>query len=657
MTQLTMQVESTCQTKHFISEEARRLFAAIFDITIVDTSAACVSNDHDNSDDTSTDIFLQVHAKEHKDVFCENTQSNGDQFLANDFIAIDLENGRLHIQANRDGALLIALYRFAKEFGARFPRPGQDHLPKLTLEDFQQKQLHISETASYAHRGSCIEGADSLTITLDFIDWLPKIGMNSFFIQFENPYTFFKRWYEHEFNPYLPKEPFSPEIALEMSNNVDSAMRKRGIIHHRVGHGWTGEVLGYSSKFGWEQGITLPEEKKPLAALVNGKRELIDGAPILTSLDFANPEVSAKMVELVVEYARDHNDVDYLHVWLSDACNNICECADCSTTTIADQYVQFLNLLDAALTTAGCDTKICFLLYHELLFAPINERLTNPSRFIMMFAPISRSFESSYADVQYLHDVPDQPPYVRNQFTKPHDLFENLSSLKAWQNAFDGDSFVYDYPLGRAHYGDIGYMAISNIIYRDIAALHTLKLRGYIACQELRAGFPTFFPNYVMGSTLWNDGLDYEELKQDYFASLYGERWQEAANWLESMSALSSCDYFNAIGERIDEHKAEQFKQLIDVADGGLTMIEQSIASSRGLQHDEWVNLSYYRQYALLIAQALFHLARGDTESAQHYWHGFIDFIRRSELNLERNLDVYRVIEVAKNYAGFKLDY
>ncbi|MEY8542619.1 hypothetical protein [Dubosiella newyorkensis] len=138
----------------------------------------------------------------------------------------------------------------------------------------------------------------------DFIDWLPKIGMNSFFIQFENPYSFFKRWYEHEFNPYAKNEPFSTEKAQEMSDRIDEEMKRRGIVHHHVGHGWTGEVLGYSSKYGWEKGLTLPQEKEPYVALRDGKRELFDGAPILTSLCFSNPEVQKIMVEKIVDYAR-----------------------------------------------------------------------------------------------------------------------------------------------------------------------------------------------------------------------------------------------------------------------------------------------------------------------------------------------------------------
>ncbi len=67
---------------------------------------------------------------------------------------------------------------------------------------------------------------------------------------------------------------------------------------------------------------------------------------------------------------------------------------------VSDQYIRILNQLDRALTSEGLDTKICFLLYHELLWAPQKEKLDNPERFTMMFAPITRTFEMSYADVE-----------------------------------------------------------------------------------------------------------------------------------------------------------------------------------------------------------------------------------------------------------------
>ncbi|HHK7476305.1 TPA: DUF4838 domain-containing protein, partial [Streptococcus pneumoniae] len=360
-----------------------------------------------------------------------------------DHVLISLDKGKGRIESNTIVGLLIGIYRMFHEFGVVYTRPGRRHdfVPELRFEDFLDKQLSIDETASYYHRGVCIEGADSFENILDFIDWLPKIGMNSFFIQFENPYSFLKRWYEHEFNPYLNKEKFSNELVQELSDRLDKELQKRGLIHHRVGHGWTGEVLGYSSKFGWESGLSISEEKKPYVAEINGKRELFNTAPILTSLDFSNPDVADKMVEIIKDYAKKRPDVNYLHVWLSDARNNICECENCRQELVSDQYIRILNQLDRALTSEGLDTKICFLLYHELLWAPQKEKLDNPERFTMMFAPITRTFEMSYADVDFDNSIPTPKPYLRNKIILPNSLEENLSYLFEWQKTFKGDSF------------------------------------------------------------------------------------------------------------------------------------------------------------------------------------------------------------------------
>ena len=85
---------------------------------------------------------------------------------------------------------------------------------------------------------------------------------------------------------------------------------------------------------------------------------------------------------------------------------------------------------------------------------------------------------------------------------------ENLAFLRGWQRLFHGDSFVYDYPLGRAHYGDFGYVHIARVISSDIKQLHKMGLDGYISCQELRVSSPNALPNYVMGYTLFDESAD-----------------------------------------------------------------------------------------------------------------------------------------------------
>ncbi|MFD0705396.1 DUF4838 domain-containing protein [Alloscardovia venturai] len=587
---------------------------------------------------------------------------NNDPLMScNDAIDIHIDRGCGSIAGNSQVATLIALYRYFHELGTRFLRPGRDNevVPHLGSQALDKVKVDIHERASYKHRGVCIEGADSLEIISDFISWLPKVGFNTFFIQFENPYPFLKRWYEHEYNPYIPKEEFSEDIASRMSKTIDELMQVRGIVHHRVGHGWTGEVLGYSSKFGWESGVTLPEEKKPLVALRNGKRELYDGAPILTSLDFANPEVIDRMVDVVVDYATRRRDVDYLHVWLSDARNNICECDDCKKTTVSDQYVEFLNKLDEKLTQQGLETKICFLLYHELLFPPEKERIKNPERFTMMFAPITRTFERSYEDVDYEHCLKPIPQYVRNHVVLPNSLEENLAYLFAWKKVFSGDSFVYDYPLGRAHYGDLGYMAIARTIWKDIRQLEKLGLNGYISCQELRASYPHNLPNYVMARMLWDNTGNYDELVQEYCEAAYGSSWRDVVSYLQDLSTFSSCDYFNAIGKRHNPELSQRYAVAKHVAQEFVDYLRKGLSQSAqchdSVQLHQWEILDAHRRYVIAISQALCHLAGGEEKLAQRDWEETLDYIRSHEFEALAEFDVYRVIEVAKNYAGFAL--
>lgn len=52
----------------------------------------------------------------------------------------------------------------------------------------------------------------------------------------------------------------------------------------------------------------------------------------------------------------------------------------------------------------------------------------------MMFAPITRTFEMSYADVDFDNSIPTPKPYLRNKIILPNSLEENLSYLLSGKN-------------------------------------------------------------------------------------------------------------------------------------------------------------------------------------------------------------------------------
>ena len=118
-----------------------------------------------------------------------------------------------------------------------------------------------------------------------------------------------------------------------------------------------------------------------------------------------------------------------IHVWVADAFNNHCECERCKTLTPTDWYVQILNLLDEKLSAEGLDNKIAFLLYFELLWTPIKEKLHHPERFVMMFAPISRTFTKSFEDVEEVQE--ELKPFALNKITLPHTITNYLKFLRS----------------------------------------------------------------------------------------------------------------------------------------------------------------------------------------------------------------------------------
>lgn len=67
------------------------------------------------------------------------------------------------------------------------------------------------------------------------------------------------------------------------------------------------------------------------------------------------------------------------------------------------------------------------------------------------------------------------------------------------------------------------------------------------------------------------------------------------------------------------------------------------------------MQLGYHREYVIKLAPALAHLSEGEYERVQYKWRDVLDYIRRNEEKIQKNLDVYRVIEVATNYAGFQV--
>jgi hypothetical protein len=232
----------------------------------------------------------------------------------------------------------------------------------------------------------------------------------------------------------------------------------------------------------------------------------------------------------------------------------------------------------------------------------------------------------------------------------PTNLGGNLAFLQGWQKQFDGEGFVYDYPLGRAHYGDFGYLHISRIISQDIKKLRSMGLSGYISCQELRSCSPNMLPNYVMGHTLFDESADVEALIEEYYEAAYPGEPQLARDYLEELSALSSCDYLNGKGPRVNPDIALRMGEIAELC-CQMELVLQTVPEG-----SHWRALRHHNGYVLRLALAMAALASGKSQEAVDRYLQMRKYICTTEPEYQPWLDVYRILEVTQKYTGFHIN-
>ena len=556
--------------------------------------------------------------------------------------AIDIRVGARggHIAGANPRSVLLAAYRYLTALGFRWVRPGRDGevVPELKLP--LTKRVTIRERASYGHREVCIEGASSWPHVRDMIQWLPKVGCNGYFVQFRQAFNFFDRWYRHELNPRLKPERFTAADAQRYTRRIWDECGKRGMNIHMVGHGWTCDPFGVEGRGWYQHKGPIPRTIKPYLAEVDGRRKFWGGIALNTNLCYGNPHPRRVMARAVAEYAAEHRHVGVVHLWLADGSNNHCECPKCRDDRPADLYVKLLNDVDEQLTERGLDTKIVFLVYVDLLWPPRAVKFANPDRFILMFAPITRTYTHSFADADT--GPAKLPPFRRNKLTMPRNIDENLAFLRAWQQQFKGDSFDFDYHLMWDHFKDPGYFAAAKVLHRDIQALRDIGINGLNSCQVQRAFLPTGLMMTVLGRTLWDRDLPFDRIANDYYKSAFGADWQKAKRYTQQLSELFDPPHLR--GERDDAGKRATAAKLARVP-ALIQRFEPVMAANLDLpdpcQAKSWFYLKEHARLCLAMAPAMELTLRGDHDAARQAVAKMVDVAQRQERRLHPVFDTH----------------
>ena len=539
-------------------------------------------------------------------------------------------------------SVLYAVYRFLRLNGCRWLYPGVDgeHIP---IRDVAPTKYH--KMADHRFRGHCNEGAESQTCMLETIDYYAKQELNVYMIEFDIPFYYYNSYYLHENNENnRAPEPVSHEQVLQWKRQCETEMAKRGLQFHDMGHGWTAEPYGLSSVDGWNEGnFDITDEQRSYLAQMDGKRELFQDVALNTNVCMSNPEVRSIMAKAVVEYSKKHANVDYLHVWLADGLRNHCECEECQKARPSDFYLMIMNEIDERLSEAGLSTRIVFIVYFDTLFPPEQVTIQNPQRFSLLYAPITRSYCSSFGKDAIL---PDTKPYVRNAWKSPKSAEENMAYLREWKKQWKGCSFSYEYHFWTHQYRDPSGLYIGKRIYEDIRGLKYIGLDGYVEDSTQRTFFPNGFAAYVYAETLVNRDLLFEDIVEDYYSHAYGEDWKEVLAYMENIRDAFEFRFMEGEGSK----DVEISNYYDPTKEAGLRKVEEYTRKCREMVkehpvHDtrprtvSWQLLEKHTEFCDGLAEFMIEKCQGHEELAEEIAEAFFDRFGKYEVEIERYYD------------------
>ena len=500
--------------------------------------------------------------------------SEAEDTVLDDILHIDTNGENGIIAGSNPRSVLLAVYRYLRENGCFWLFPGIDgeYVPVRTVGAVKYHKM-----AECRYRGQCNEGAEFQQNMMDVIDFTSKIGMNVFMLEFDTPKAYYDHYYNHKYNTAnRAPEPVNATTVKQWKRQCEAEMAKRGLQFHDMGHGWTAEPFGISSVNGWvkEADNPVPEEYREMLAMTNGVRELWNGVALNTQFCMSTPKARAVVADYIVQYAKMHQNVDYLHVWLADGAHNHCECEECIKKTPSDYYVMLLNDIDERLTAAGLDTRIVFICYTDTTWAPLTEKFANTKRFSFMLAAITRLYSSPVPE-----NIPaaELAPYERNKADSfPVKVEDYILHSKEWKRAGECPSLVYEYHFWVHQHQDPGMMKFSKLIHDDIRGYRKNGFDGLIEDGSQRSYFPNGFNFFVYAETLFDTNVNYESLKREYFSHAYGEITDDVIAYFTEISETYDTNYIaknlNAAvgGDRSGmcfhaPEKADAFRKVKDI--------------------------------------------------------------------------------------------
>ena len=515
------------------------------------------------------------------------------------------------IAGSNERSIIFGVYRLLQEWGITWVRPG----PNGTKypEKCEPIDLDIREAASKRNRIMCIEGAVSIENCIDMIEWMTKVGFNGYYIQFTNGYVFFDRWYSHMRSTTKQPAPISQEQATEYVEKMTYEIKRRGLMLHRMGHGWHCRAFGVPDA-GWYQydENEIPQHFKEVCAMVDGERKCWNNRPLQTQLCYTNPLVIEKMTDEVLKYALEHPETDVLYFWLGDGGKH-CQCEECTKHALTDIYINMVDIITQKFHENNIKSQVVFS--GVARGVPQTKSIKYSENAMLMFAPINRTMAYTFPE-NYDYDT-TMPNYDIRKHERPKTSAEYFAYLYHWKKKYKGEVIDFDYHLMWDFMLDAGGEDIARVAHTDIKNCDNLGVNGYISCQLQRNAFPSSFAMTAIAKTMWDSNVDFEKMRRELYAATFGE--DSVDTLCEYFGTLSSCFKMGVIRNQIPYDSEEVKKDMLrakKTMDNFSTVIETHLDISDPCQKDSWMYLKHHRVMYSLIAESIYERLCGNYEKA-----------------------------------------
>ena len=226
-------------------------------------------------------------------------------------------------------------------------------------------------------------------------------------------------------------------------------------------------------------------------------------------------------------------------------------------------------------------------------------------------------------------------------------MAECLGYLSAWKKIWTGDCFCYEYHFWMHQYFDQSGMYLAKLIYDDISALRSRGLSGIVEDGSQRSYFPTGFPYYVYGETLFDASRSFEELTEDYFSHAFGEHWQEVVEYLNKVRDILDFKYFSGMmstnpakGLYYNPEVAKLVEQIPILTASMTSLITTEKNQPMRASSVSWRLLDCHRAWIEGLSATVQYLAAGDKNMAlcaiKRLFHEFSE----REIYIERYFDL-----------------